>query len=410
MNKKYSLLFLFFYVLLSSCGREDDKPDLMVESINNVVTRQNQNLNIISTITVNRKLGNEDNIYFSLGESETQIGELTIIDDFTIELFTKVAMSQDSSLKLIPTVASANGQLSKFEAIEAIYSPNGDYWLKINTYPITSIPMDIIPFVFGDKVFLAGLDAFDVARSIPYELDMITLEMTEKERMPITTTGKVGFQLGDRAYIGACILEDTSPTTRACSGDYITFKYDVLTEQWMANQDTLSIAGIFSRSLQASFIFNGKAHLWDGFGLIHQFDEMNESWTLIATPDTKVASAPFAEVVNGSLYTGITTEGLVYELQPESAEILNRFVFPGDDFPDFGDGFIGSFVLGDRIYVDFAPNYYFDTATEDWSRFANSPGFESAIFVHNEIAYQISGGRNLVTGNEATLLWRYYPN
>ncbi len=229
--------------------------------------------------------------------------------------------------------------------------------------------------------------------------------------MPVTTTSKVGFQLNDFGYVGACIFQDQGGGVRSCSGDYQTYQYNPTTEQWLANGDTIrDNPALFSKEQQTAFVFNDKAYLYDGsFRVIYKFDEVNNAWQEITTTEAR-ARAPFAEVVNDKVYVGLSPDGELFELNPETGTIENTYQFPGDRFPSFSDLYFGSFTLGSRIYVAYAEHYYFDIDTKTWESFAAAPGIETEFFTYQGSAYQVSGGRDPFSGVvNSTRLWQYFP-
>ncbi len=408
MRKHLVIILIGFLALASACNQEEKVPALTIDDIKNTVTFQDGILNVMSIITFNRNPGSVEIFYDTEAVDNDNPGLVSVVEDNVVELSTSIEISQDLSIGLVPSVNLSSGITLTAESIIIIASENGDFWLKIKEYPIESRPEDVIPFVFGDKVFLAGLDAFDVSRSIPYEIDMTTLEIEEKERMPISTYRTVGFQLGDFGYVGACIFEEEGDGVRSCSGDYITYMYNSGSEKWEANSDILSDPGAFKKQQQVSFNLNGKAHLYDGsFGLIYQFDEVNQKWDIIANTDAR-AGSPIAEIVNGSLYVGIDTPGLLHELNPGTGEIINSYEYPGSEIPTFNDIYVGSFVNDGKIYISFGENYFFDTETKEWGNFAFPPGFRTEFFTYQGSIYQVSYGEDIETREPSTLLWRYH--
>lgn len=407
--RKYSAftLLLGFLCLFASCDKEENLPELAIESADYTVSFENGVLNVQSIITFNRIPDESSDIYYDLGNGN-RTGDPVTLSSGAVTLSASFTINQDANIGLLPTVTTS-GTTLRSEPILVIVSENGDYWLKIKEYPIEPRTEEVIPFVLDDKVILAGLDAFDASKSIPYEIDLNTLEIQEKERMPISTYRVLGFQLGDIGYIGSCLRELTN-TGSTCSGNFITYAYDLRSQEWTANTDTISDPGVFQKQQQSAFIYNGKAHLYDGsFGIIYQLDEVNQEWNFIAATEAK-AGAPIAEIINGSLYVGLANPGLLYELNPETGAVINSYEYPGSVVPTFNDIYVGSFVLDNKLYIGYGEDYVFDTETKEWEEFAPTPSPRTEFFTHENTVYQISAGVNFETDEPSTFLWKYTPN
>lgn len=407
-------LFLFLMLFVFACKEsETEIAELTIKKIENSIDINSSTLNLKSTITFNRSPDVDDKIYYELKQNG-HAGNSSVISENVVEL--NISVEEPSRLlSFTPQVETTSGVRIKGEPINLSYTGNGDYWLELKRFPIQSNTESSIPFVFGDKVYFAGLGNFqNSTHGYSYELDMASLTFEKKDYMPIPTFRKYGFQLGENAYIGEC-LRVTKDNTSSCSSESVTYKYNSTSKKWTQNSDTVEWSLAFGNERHVGFILENKAYNYYTYsGNIHVFDEINNNWNLVSNTENFYGS-PWAEVINSRLYLGSFHSGAIKELDVETGNVTQSYSYPID--PESSQDYaVHSFALNEKIYIQFAGhddsfNFYFDTRSKKWDIFAPAPKMNTDFFMYDGSIYKTSQGLDhSFAGDYFTSIWKYFPN